>query len=361
MESACRPWEILQPQQRNPTKARTSLSANTICLIVGVLIGFMASTFLSMFVSCPEYSQESVQSLVVPSLPRAQATDQHRRTTGATTAGMHPPSVSSSDATNDDPDDVGWSTVQVYYGTRHHLPNVSEIPYQYFHSHNWFSQVRQDEVVAALLRNKHDGYFVDLAANDAIRISNTYALETNLNWRGLCIEPNAQYWPSLSYRKCQVVGAVVGGELTSEEVQFRLPKSKAVRGGLIDSKFEKTKSASSNDPSQPRMTVGLGEILRRFNAPTTIDFLSLDVEGAEELVLGTFPFDQYRFNVLTIERPSGRLVQILNGQGYVQLKKLRRWGETIWAHKSVEPILDKSALEMDTWNYKLRLNSNVQH
>ena len=109
MESACRPWEILQPQQRNPTKARTSLSANTICLIVGVLIGFMASTFLSMFVSCPEYSQESVQSLVVPSLPRAQATDQHRRTTGATTAGMHPPSVSSSDATNDDPDDVGWS------------------------------------------------------------------------------------------------------------------------------------------------------------------------------------------------------------------------------------------------------------
>jgi hypothetical protein len=37
----------------------------------------------------------------------------------------------------------------------------------------WYSQARQDELVIGLLKNKTNGYFVDLAANDAIQLSNT--------------------------------------------------------------------------------------------------------------------------------------------------------------------------------------------
>lgn len=77
----------------------------------------------------------------------------------------------------------------------------------------WYSQARQDELVIALLRNKTDGYFVDLAANDAIQLSNTYALERYYHWRGVCIEPNPVYWHNLTtFRTCTTVAAVVGAE-----------------------------------------------------------------------------------------------------------------------------------------------------
>ena len=76
-----------------------------------------------------------------------------------------------------------------------------------------------------------DGYFVDLAAHHAVYHSNTYALEQELLWRGLCIEPVEEYWPGFDARNCSLVKAVVGqrdGEadilksfLSSVSVQLR--------------------------------------------------------------------------------------------------------------------------------------------
>lgn len=82
------------------------------------------------------------------------------------------------------------------------------------HRRRWFSQARQDEIVFALLRNKTQGYFVDLAANDAVQFSNTVALETFHNWTGVCIEPNPIYWPRLASLRtnCITIAAVVGAE-----------------------------------------------------------------------------------------------------------------------------------------------------
>ena len=41
-----------------------------------------------------------------------------------------------------------------------------------------------------------------------------------------------------------------------------------------------------------RPTVPLGAILRAAAAPAVIDYMSIDVEGAEEGVMATFPFDR---------------------------------------------------------------------
>ena len=48
-----------------------------------------------------------------------------------------------------------------------------------------------------LRRSSHGaagGYFIDLAANDWQKDSNTYALEAFDDWNGLCVEPNDVYW-----------------------------------------------------------------------------------------------------------------------------------------------------------------------
>jgi hypothetical protein len=99
--------------------------------------------------------------------------------------------------------DDGWTTIQVYSRFNASRPN-DEI---------WHSQARQDELVLALLRNKTGGYFVDLAANDAVSLSNTYSLERYWGWKGVCIEPNPIYWHNLSaYRSCTKIAAVVGSK-----------------------------------------------------------------------------------------------------------------------------------------------------
>jgi hypothetical protein len=45
------------------------------------------------------------------------------------------------------------------------------------------------------------------------------------------------------------------------------------------------------------------QVLRDFGTPSVIDFLSLDIEGAEHLVLGTFPWHTHTVYVTSIERP----------------------------------------------------------
>ena len=67
-------------------------------------------------------------------------------------------------------------------------------------------------------------YFLDLAANDAVHLSNTLHLEQN-GWKGLCIEGNPMYWYSLSaFRNCTIVGAFVfvGGTEDGKQVGVRL-------------------------------------------------------------------------------------------------------------------------------------------
>ena len=248
-------------------------------------------------------------------------------------------------------EDIGWKNIHVFYGDESHLSDATDVPTPYFKANKWFSQYRQDEIVSRLFRGKRDGFFIDLAANDAVRLSNTYALETSFGWGGLCIEPNPIYWTGLSYRKCHVVAAIVGNR-TMEEVAFRLPRSKAPQGGILGNEYD-NKSDKWNE-GHPRFTVSLLDVFKKFKVPRTIDYISLDVEGAEDLVMSSFPFAQYRFSVMTVERPSDVLSTLLTANGYLLLKTVKRNTETLWVHDSIIGDLDKSALDIDSQNYRYR-------
>jgi len=242
----------------------------------------------------------------------------------------------------------GWKPVHIFYGDSQHIVSHSAITSEYFPKIRWYSQARQDEVVAALLRNKKNGYFIDLAANDPIKISNTYALETHFGWRGLCMEPNPMYWSGLSYRKCTTVAAVVGSE-RMQEVYFKFPNREGPKGGIVGKEFD-NKEPSKFKEDKPRYTVPLLEIFQKFQTPPVIDYLSLDVEGAEELVMSSFPFDLYRFNIITLERPSEKLQEMLKNHGYQFERLLKRNShDTLWIHKSMQDKLDvEAACKIDT-------------
>ena len=232
--------------------------------------------------------------------------------------------------------DDGWHSIEAFFGKKDEFE--SSLP-----GLEWFSQARQDEAVSSLLKNKRNGYFVDLAANDATILSNTYSLEKRYGWKGLCIEPNPIYWANLTFRDCQVVAAVVGNK-RMEDVYFRFDAGD--HSGIAGEGFDNGKHLIRR--SKPVYTVTLKEILQRFNAPSTIDYLSLDVEGAEEFIMRNFPLDDYKISILTVERPKESLQGLFAKHGFKKLQRLTRWGETLWAHESVLNTLDLSSIERFT-------------
>merc|ERR1712032_1738083 len=98
---------------------------------------------------------------------------------------------------------IGWKTINFYVGNQTTLGKRGRM----------HSQVGQDWLVATLLGCKRHGFFVDLAANDAVSLSNSLMLERDFEWNGICIEANVEYIYGHAQRKCKLVS---GAGLTNQ-------------------------------------------------------------------------------------------------------------------------------------------------
>ena len=173
-------------------------------------------------------------------------------------------------------------------------------------------------------------FFVDLASNDAVILSNTLLLERN-NWRGLCIEPNPIYWYRLaSYRTCSIIGAMVGGERENDGTEVDVKLSNGVLGGIVGEGMD-----NAGGGEEKRNIVSISTVFEKYHAPEIMDYLSLDVEGAESYVMKNFDWDRYKFKFLTVERPKDDLKHLFKENGYHQVRKITNWGETLWIHQEL--------------------------
>ena len=80
--------------------------------------------------------------------------------------------------------------------------------------------------------------------------------------------------------------------------------------------------------------VTLNTVLTVLNAPKVIDYLSLDVEGAETLVVENFDFSNYTFLILTVERPDKRFHAIMVENGYWWVNRIEIEGDMLYLHES---------------------------
>lgn len=198
------------------------------------------------------------------------------------------------------------------------------------HEVGWTGQCGQDKTIADIFHNKTDGYFVDLAANEAVHLSNTLTLEQHFGWRGLCIEPNPVYMKGYTHRTCTFIQAAVGPR-DDELVTFNF---QGERGGIVGPDF-KNKGTTNDVAFDTLPTVSVEKIFHDFAAPAIIDYLSLDVEGAEQWVFQTFPWHKYIFLTLTVERPGNDLIALLEDNGYVYLCDHGTFGDQLWAHNTL--------------------------
>jgi FkbM family methyltransferase len=189
-------------------------------------------------------------------------------------------------------------------------------------------------VIQEVLPWKRRGFFLDLAAADGVTHSNTLVLEKWFGWRGICIEPNPAFFAELkARRRCAVEPSVVSDR--RERIRFRVDNGQL--GGVVADDTDNNERVRGDQLARAEIieleAMPLNEILERHNAPRTIDYFSLDVEGCEERIISSLDFRRYEFRCLTVERPTPRVNEVLFDNGYVFVKNFSF--DSFYVHPSV--------------------------
>mmetsp|Transcript_25623 Transcript_25623/g.62834 ORF Transcript_25623/g.62834 Transcript_25623/m.62834 type:complete len:145 (+) Transcript_25623:614-1048(+) len=117
-----------------------------------------------------------------------------------------------------------------------------------------------------------------------------------------------------------------------DAVEVNVSLGNGAHGGIIGHNMDN--KPRDGMPQERRYTISIRSLFRDFNVPREIDYLSLDVEGAEELIMESFPFDLYTIRILTVERTSSRVRSLLESNGYRWVVSLSKWGEALWVHNT---------------------------
>lgn len=174
-----------------------------------------------------------------------------------------------------------------------------------------YSQLGQDLWAMSIL-NKTNGYFIDIGACDGITHSNTYLLEKKYKWKGICIEANPETCAMLnSNRDCMCINALVDSSDNILKMLHCADEMSFVNNEYNTIDYDKLKlylNGCNNSNSVKRLyrsvpmkTKTISTILKTYNAPFIIDYISIDVEGMEYDILRKFPFEDYHVNIITVE------------------------------------------------------------
>jgi len=127
-------------------------------------------------------------------------------------------------------------------------------------------QAQQDKFVMTVLKNKKNGYFVEIGSNHPIHINNTFLLEKILEWKGIMIEYDKKYLPLYKEHRQNSIHIINNAT-------------------LIDYK----------------------KLFEQNNVPLNIDYLQIDLEANNGSTLETLEkldrevLDNYKFATVTFE------------------------------------------------------------
>ena len=130
----------------------------------------------------------------------------------------------------------------------------------------YLGQSEQDKFVLNVLKNKKNGYFLEIGSNHPISINNSYLLEKEYDWRGIMVEYDSNF--------------------LSQYKQYR-PNSIHI----------------INDATE----VDYKNVFEQNNMPLSLDYLQIDLEANNGSTIKTLQkldneiFDTYKFATVTFE------------------------------------------------------------
>lgn len=198
---------------------------------------------------------------------------------------------------------------------------------------NSYSQLGQDLAVLEYYNNKEGGYFVEVGAADGIELSNTYLLEKKYNWKGICAEPIPEQYKKLVTNrpnsKCSNDAVYYESGMT---LQFDIANNNGTNHSSnllsgISSHIDTHKATVDTNKSTINVnTISLTDLLKQYDAPDFIEYLSLDTEGSEYEILKNFDFDKYKFGLIDVEHNykeprRSQIRELLISKGYEYLRE----------------------------------------
>jgi len=189
----------------------------------------------------------------------------------------------------------------------------------------YYSQHGQDKLVTKkLFPGKTDGTFVDIGANDGVTFSNTFLLE-KAGWKGVAIEPIPAVFDALATnRNCETVNACIAPN--SGKQTFRVIRGYAqMLSGLVD-EYD-TQHVERIDGALDEFGGEFEDIqidcfnfneLMEKHGIFQIDYLSIDVEGAELAILESIDYDRIQISVISAENnySDQRIDTLLTNRGF---------------------------------------------
>jgi len=194
------------------------------------------------------------------------------------------------------------------------------------------AQIKQDIFVLIVLAWKQRGFFVEFGATDGVELSNTHLLEKDFGWDGILAEPAPMWHDALSRNRNVNIEFDCVWRETGATVQFDVVSGTGLSTISNFSANDMHEKARRNCVTQEVRTISLGDLLRKYRAPRTIDYLSVDTEGSEYDILEAFDFDEYDVRVITVEHNytpmREKLFSLLTSQNYVRvLEDISQWDD----------------------------------
>jgi len=218
-----------------------------------------------------------------------------------------------------------------------------------YEGHKQFmGQWGQDEFLVENVFGKNDlrgeGIYVDVGSSHPYHLSNTAYLDTCLNWRGVCMEPN----PRLKHiirgvRTCSVIDACAWANKTTMKFANGLELAartdaaelKPSTPGEIeeDTHPSETFFEARCDSLHQLMLEGLGQLLNHSEVADIlenrkkprVDLLSVDAEGSELEIFKDFPFEVWDIRCIVVEtsrRTSMAMDSLLLPMGFIKVAVL---------------------------------------
>lgn len=173
-------------------------------------------------------------------------------------------------------------------------PPAADVPLNLTDPQEFDTSMGQSQVVKRLLKFKRHGFFIECGALDGEIRSNTLYMEKYLGWTGLLIEGDPSNYALMvhKHRKAWLSPACLSlktyPSVVSFEQNFNMGQVSHYPAGHSQSGYVDVQCFP------------LYSFLLALNQ-TTVDYFSLDVEGAELEVLKTIPWSKVDIKVLSVE------------------------------------------------------------
>jgi FkbM family methyltransferase len=187
-----------------------------------------------------------------------------------------------------------------------------------------YSHGNEEVVIRDFFQDRRHGFFLDVGCGHPIDDSNTYYLEDRLGWSGIAVDALPEMAPKWRRNRpaSRFFNYIVTDHAGTVEPFFRVESARDI------SSIEKPTLDPSRNPvvsEEIRVPTTTLTKLLDDNGVAKIDFLSMDIEGAEPLALAGFDIERFKPALACVEAKPMNREKILSYFGEHRYTQIRRY------------------------------------